>query len=193
MSSRIIVDWIGFCFKGWFKPLLLFIVLISSGVVARGQTYTSISSIPVADGNGEIHVCLGSVVLFSHETPASLLVGSTDFNCDFGNGQSATTAGPHPVQYSELGSFEVSLSIVAYDGDLDLGEQTFTVIVEDAPPMIPTLAPGNACTIADTIPAEVKGGIDQVILQTQNDTVRCTCCIDDAGPAVSMMDTRSVP
>ncbi|MDA1335714.1 MAG: PKD domain-containing protein [Bacteroidetes bacterium] len=191
MNNRIIENWLAFSLKGWFKFLMLFIALISSGVVVWAQT--SISSIPVADENGEIHVCLGSAVLFSHDTPEWQLVGSTEFNWDFDyQNQTASTAGPHAILFDSYGTFEVSLSIITYDGEEDLGTETLTVVVEDTPPIVPTLGPGNPCTFVDTLFDE-SGEIDQIIFQTQNGDASCTCFNDNVGPAVSMLDTDEYP
>ena len=122
---------------GRLKSLSLIAMLLMTAHGALGQT--SVTSIPEADENGEIHICLGSTVLFNDDTPDNSLSGETIFNWDFGNGDTATTAGPHSAVYDSLGTFEVSLSIITLDGSDDLGEATFTVVVDGEAPFIPTL------------------------------------------------------
>ena len=122
---------------GRLKSLSLIAMLLMTAHGALGQTI--ITSIPEADENGEIHICLGSTVLFNDDTPDNSLSGETIFNWDFGNGDAATTAGPHSAVYDSLGTFEVSLSIITLDGSDDLGEATLTVVVDGEAPFIPTL------------------------------------------------------
>ena len=88
--------------------------------------------------------------------------------------------------YDSLGTFEVSLSIITLDGSDDLGEATFTVVVDGEAPFIPTLGPGNPCTIPDTTATPI-------IFQTQNGDASCTCNFTNVGPAVAIMDTDSFP
>jgi hypothetical protein len=172
-------------------PLLLLLMSALTWGEVMGQTV--LGSIPEADENGEIHVCLGSVVSFIHETPDWQLVGSTEFNWDFDyENQTASTAGPHAILFDSFGTFEVSLSIITYDGDEDLGESILTVVVDEAPPMVPTLGPGNPCTFVDTL-FDAAGEIDQIIFQTQNGEASCTCFSDNVGPAVSILDTDEYP
>ena len=90
MNSRLSVTGLSDWIEGRLKSLSLLIVLLITGFGAWGQT-TSVTSIPEVDENGEIHVCLGSVVLFSHDTPESQLVGATDFNWDFDYNQKRYT------------------------------------------------------------------------------------------------------
>ena len=57
-------------------------MLLMTAHGALGQT--SITSIPEADENGEIHICLGSTVLFNDNTPDNSLSGETIFDWDLG-------------------------------------------------------------------------------------------------------------
>ena len=132
-------------FKKQIYLKITLIFLICTGVWnGNVKAQASFTSIPAAV-SGTINVCAGSTILFTNTTSSSSLNSPVVFNWNFGNGQSATSIGPHAITYANLGSFTVSLSINS-NGQI-LNATNITVNVSSYTPSVsPTLVSGTSVT-----------------------------------------------
>ncbi|MEY5044562.1 MAG: hypothetical protein RJA19_1789, partial [Bacteroidota bacterium] len=166
----------------WLQGLILATFLFLVGQLSQAQV--AISSIPPANG-GVVEVCSGSTILFTNQTPINLLNGPTSFDWEVDEVLLFTTSGPISYHFDAPGTYEVELAIVTQDGEVDLGSASITVVVGEAPPLIPTLGTGNSCTELDTL-----GGIPT--FQTQSGS-SCLCQTSSMGPAISLQGTNLYP
>ncbi len=108
--------------------LLASLALILCMFSAKGQE-VQVASQPAASG-GVLNVCAGSSVLFSNATSDALIFGETTFIWTV-NGDTLPNAssGPVPFEFEVPGTYEVTLEVVTFEGEVDLGVGSLVVEV----------------------------------------------------------------
>lgn len=115
-------------------------------IASTAQNAASFTSIPAAV-NGVITILPGSTILFTENTPTNILSNPTTYSWNFGNGQTASTVGPHPITYSTAGQYNVSLTITSGGTTFTVAQVTVIISNTSSPSsVVPSLISGTSIT-----------------------------------------------